>query len=209
MSGEAPAEFALIDEFAETPDEPAVEPIASEPSSEPDQPPPRPPEMPAGEAWHGEAPADIAPAASEDHHDEPPYLSNPWPMSRARAAAEPPAANEAPVPPSVAPHAGQGAAVVRRAVAAPTPASAALHVADGCRWPLRARLRRIHPPDRHAHRRRLRPAMERNRRDLRARSGGPRRQGDRDAPHLERHRAELAGRRRQPPAGGIGRIADL
>ena len=34
------------------------------------------------------------------------------------------------------------------------PSPAALHVADGCRRPLLARLRRIHPPDRRAHRRR-------------------------------------------------------
>ena len=43
-------------------------------------------------------------------------------------------------------------------------ASAALHVADGCRRPLLARLRRIHPPDRRAHRGGLRPAVERHRR---------------------------------------------
>ena len=101
MSGEAPAEFALIDEFADT-NEPAAEAIAPEPSSEPDQPPPRPPGMPAGEAWHGEAPADIAPAASEDHHDEPPSLAESVTDEPApAAAAEPPAVNEAPVPPSV------------------------------------------------------------------------------------------------------------
>ena len=47
----------------------------------------------------------------------------------------------------------------------PLPAPAALHVADGCRRPLLARLRRIHPPDRPAHRRWLRPAVERYRRD--------------------------------------------
>ncbi len=62
MSGEAPSEFALIDEFAEAPDGP-VEPIASEP----------PPVAAVADA--------AAPAA----------------------AAELPAANEAPVPPSVAP----------------------------------------------------------------------------------------------------------
>lgn len=38
ISGEAPAEFALIDEFAETPETQAVEPIASEQPREPDQP---------------------------------------------------------------------------------------------------------------------------------------------------------------------------
>jgi PAS domain S-box-containing protein len=38
MSGEAPAEFALIDEFAEMPEEPAVEPAVAEQPAEPEQP---------------------------------------------------------------------------------------------------------------------------------------------------------------------------
>ena len=50
---------------------------------------------------------------------------------------------------------------------------------------------------------------QRHRRDLRARSRRPRRQGDRDARHLERHHPELAGRRRRPLAGRIVGIADL
>ena len=53
----------------------------------------------------------------------------------------------------------------------PAAASAALHVADGCRRPLLARLGRIHPPDRRPYRRQLRPAVERDRRSVRARSG--------------------------------------
>ncbi len=43
-------------------------------------------------------------------------------------------------------------------------ASAALPVAGGCGGPLCARLRRVHPPDRRAHRRRLRPPLARDRR---------------------------------------------
>ncbi|MFK4584325.1 hypothetical protein ABIF83_007802 [Bradyrhizobium ottawaense] len=49
-------------------------------------------------------------------------------------------------------------------------ASAALPLADGCRGPLCASLRRIHPPDRRAHRRRLRPSLARDRRAILARS---------------------------------------
>ena len=59
MSGEAPAEFALIDEFAETPaempNEPVVEPVASEQPTEPDQPSALIPDMHSTEeASHGE-----------------------------------------------------------------------------------------------------------------------------------------------------------
>ncbi len=43
------------------------------------------------------------------------------------------------------------------------PAAAALRLADGCRRPLHARLRRIHRADRAAHRRGARPALERDR----------------------------------------------
>ena len=91
MSGEAPAEFALIDEFAETPSEPAAEPAVSEPASEA---PLGPPEMPAGEALQGEAPAEMAPAAIEHRHDEPPPAEAEEPAPA--FAAEPPAVSEAP-----------------------------------------------------------------------------------------------------------------
>ena len=43
MSGEAPAEFELIDEFAESPDEAIVEPVGSDQPPEPDEPPPAAP----------------------------------------------------------------------------------------------------------------------------------------------------------------------
>jgi PAS domain S-box-containing protein len=97
MSGEAPAEFALIDEFAEAPNGPALEPIASEPPPGPDLPEALQPEVRAAEASHGDAPADAVPATIEDHHDEPP------PVEAVAAAEPPPAVNEAPVPLSVAP----------------------------------------------------------------------------------------------------------
>jgi len=59
LSGEAPAEFALIDEFAETPEEPVVQHAVSEPVAEPHQPSTLPPESPAAETSQGETPADM------------------------------------------------------------------------------------------------------------------------------------------------------
>ena len=53
---------------------------------------------------------------------------------------------------------------------------AALHLADGCRRPPLARLQRIQPPDRRPDRGRLRSALERHRRNLRAGSRRPRAQ---------------------------------
>src|SRR4029077_16799089 len=89
------------------------------------------------------------------------------------------------------------------------PASAALHVADGPRWPLLARFGRIHPPDRPAHRGRLRTSLERYRGKFPARSRGPRHEGLRDSRYLEQYHAELAGRRRRSFAGRIVGAADL
>jgi PAS domain S-box-containing protein len=57
LSGEAPAEFALIDEFAETPEEPAVEHAVSEPAAEPHQPSTAPLESPTAETSQDETPA--------------------------------------------------------------------------------------------------------------------------------------------------------
>ena len=89
MSGEAPAEFALIDEFAETTEEPAVEPIATE-----QQAPHRQfvaqPEMSQAETSQGETPTTTA-SAIEFHPDEP------------APAAPTTTATIAPVPPSIAP----------------------------------------------------------------------------------------------------------
>ena len=69
--------------------------------------------------------------------------------------------------------------MARRAAAEYAPVAAALHSwqMDQRSWPLLARLGRIHLPDRRAHRGRLRPAVERHRGGLRARSGWPRDEG--------------------------------
>src|ERR1700722_9471988 len=62
LSGEAPAEFALIDEFAETPEEPAVEHAVSEPAAEPHQPSTVPLESPTAETSQDETPATMMPS---------------------------------------------------------------------------------------------------------------------------------------------------
>src|SRR6267142_1032814 len=51
MSGEAPAEFELIDEFAESPSDAAVEPVGSDQPPEPDEPPPTAPQHPLRFLW--------------------------------------------------------------------------------------------------------------------------------------------------------------
>src|SRR5882757_2782148 len=51
MSGEAPAEFELIDEYAESPSEAAVEPVGSDQPPDPDEPPPTAPEHPLRFLW--------------------------------------------------------------------------------------------------------------------------------------------------------------
>ena len=113
-SGEAPAEFALIDEFSSPPS----------------------------------ANAAAERRVMRSRHPNPickRSCSSTCPVAEAQPTEAPPSWLDEPI-------------------AARAPASAALHVADGCRRPLLARLRRIHPPDRRAHRRRLRPAVERDRR---------------------------------------------
>jgi len=97
MSGEAPAEFALIDEFAETLDEPIVEPIVCEQPSEPDLPSALQPDLHPAEASHGEVAADGAISATEVDRDE--------------AAPEGGAAADEPVPsPAAAPSAADESA---------------------------------------------------------------------------------------------------
>ena len=103
MSGEAPAEFALIDEFAEAPNGPALEPVASEPPPGADLPEALPPQVLPAEASQDDAPADAVPATIEDHHDEPPPVEAVADAPAPAAAEPPPAVDEAPVPPSVAP----------------------------------------------------------------------------------------------------------
>jgi len=103
MSGEAPAEFALIDEFAEAPNGPAPESIASEPPPGPDLPEALPPQLRPAEASQDDAPAHAVPATIEDHHDESPPVEAVADAPAPAAAESPPAVNDAPVPPSVAP----------------------------------------------------------------------------------------------------------
>ena len=97
----------------------------------------------------------------------------------------------------------------RPAGAAGAPPAAALHLADGSGRPLHARHRRIRGVDRPTHHGRLRPAMARDRRDLWIRSQRPDDAGLCDGRHLERHHAELAGRRRRHVARRTVRPADL
>ena len=99
--------------------------------------------------------------------------------------------------------------MARRALAGSAPTAITFHVADGCGGTLLARPRRIHRPDRPAHRRRLRPAVARDCRSGRTRSRRPRPQGGRHPRYLDRHQSELAGRWRRPIGSGIVGPSDL
>ena len=184
MSGEAPAEFALIDEFAEPLEAAPEAPIV--PTAEPCAEPPQPDAATAAGTTDGKAGAEPSPFVE-------------------------PVADESVVPPLEMPPRLDYHAPSYPAPDEPTaPAPAALHVADGCRWPLLARLRRIHPPDRRAHRGRLRPAVARHRRKVFGLDPEGRVvKASRHPRHLERHHAELAGRWRRPIAGRTVRPADL
>ena len=168
MSGEAPAEFALIDEFAEPAEEPEQEPAAEsvdeESSEEGDEDIDLQSvlqlNLPPVEASPIEAPLQPAkpdPGVEQPSHhveavaDEP----APPPAEEAASAIEAPRHRQTNPTPSTRRHGS---------TRPPRRASAALHVADGCRRPLLARVGGIHPPDRRAHRRRLRTAVERHRR---------------------------------------------
>ena len=118
--------------LAEPSPEPAIESAAAEAVSE--------------EAIAETIPETVAPE-SEDRPQEPspqepsrqePSPQEPSPYVEAVADEPEPAAS-----PPAQPPAWLDEAAMRTAHRA-----AALHVADGCRWPLLARLRRIHPPDR-------------------------------------------------------------
>ena len=114
LSGEAPAEFALIDEFAETPAEPAVEHALSEPAVEPDRPSTVPPKSPSVEAEQAETPADVimsetmtsetaapetvVPEIAVHHHEPSPYVEAVADEPASPAAEAPPAAQETPNP---------------------------------------------------------------------------------------------------------------
>jgi PAS domain S-box-containing protein len=120
ISGEAPAEFALIDEFAAPPEQPAVEhvvsehaipePLVSEPVTEPEQPAVVAHEMPAAETspvetaaeavavdavTSEETPAETAASPIEIHPHEPsPYVEAVADEPASLAAEEIPAAQE-------------------------------------------------------------------------------------------------------------------
>ncbi len=98
ISGEAPAEFALIDEFADEPDEPGVEPIVCEHPSEPDQPSALQPDLHPAETSHGEAAADEVSSAMEVDRDQP--------APEGRAAADEPAPSPAAAPSTAGESAG-------------------------------------------------------------------------------------------------------
>jgi PAS domain S-box-containing protein len=98
ISGEAPAEFALIDEFAEALDEPIVEPIVCEQPSEPDQPSALQPDLHPAEASHGEVAADGVISATEVDRDEP--------APEGRAGADEPAPSPAAAPSAAGESAG-------------------------------------------------------------------------------------------------------
>jgi PAS domain S-box-containing protein len=106
LSGEAPAEFALIDEFAETPEEPAVEPAVSEPAAEPHQPSTETPatvmtsETMTPEALTSEAvaPETVSPEIAIGPHEPSPYVEAVADEPASAAAEQPVAAQETPNP---------------------------------------------------------------------------------------------------------------
>jgi len=100
ISGEAPAEFALIDEFAESAtSEMTVEQAASDEPAEPDPPTVLQFERPRVEASHAEAPPQTTTPDPEVHQDEPsPYIE-----AVADEPAPPPTAEPSPVIDSASP----------------------------------------------------------------------------------------------------------
>src|ERR1700722_6188526 len=117
LSGEAPAEFALIDEFAETPEVPTVDPAGSEPPAEPHQASTVALESPSADASQDETPADmmtsgtmtsetvapetVAPGIAGHQHEPSPDVEAVADQPPA-AVAEPNAAKETPSSPSTA-----------------------------------------------------------------------------------------------------------
>jgi len=106
ITGEAPAEFALIDEFAESPAETAIEDVASDEPPEPDLQTVLQLDIPHVEASHAEASAETAAPEIEVHQDEP----SPYVEAVADEPAPPPVEEPEPAPaietsasPSIAP----------------------------------------------------------------------------------------------------------
>jgi PAS domain S-box-containing protein len=110
ISGEAPAEFALIDEFAEPPDQPSVEQAVGNEvavADEPAEPDLLQLDIPHVETPHAEAAAESAPADDADRHEPSPQEPAPQePRPQEPAPQEPAPFVEAvadePSPPSVA-----------------------------------------------------------------------------------------------------------
>ena len=136
MSGEAPAEFALIDEFAETPQKPPSNTPSRSRRSNPTGHQQCRPESPSVEAEQAETPADVimsetmtsetaapetvAPEIAVHHHEPSPYVEAVADEPASPAAEAPPAAQETPNPmPSTRGHASahHNVAMARRTVA--------------------------------------------------------------------------------------------
>src|SRR5260370_5794481 len=103
MGGEAPAEFALIDEAVDQPAGPAVEPLADQPP-EPDRLAVLHLDMPVAEASHAGAPPETATPDIEAHQDEPsPYVEAVADEPASPPLPEPAPAIEGSAPPTIAP----------------------------------------------------------------------------------------------------------
>src|SRR5216684_99028 len=103
ISGEAPAEFALIDEAVEQPAEPAVEPIAPDQPLEPDLLTVLEIDMPFVETSHAGAPPETATPDIEVHQDEPsPYIEAVADEPASPPLPEPAPAIEGSAPPTIA-----------------------------------------------------------------------------------------------------------
>jgi PAS domain S-box-containing protein len=101
ISGEAPAEFALIDEVTESPLDAAAEPVVPDPPSDPDLQTVLQLDMPHVEASHAQTSVEIATPDSEIHQHEPP----PYVEAVADEPAAPPAAESPPAAGASAPSA--------------------------------------------------------------------------------------------------------
>jgi PAS domain-containing protein len=143
ISGEAPAEFALIDEFAEwTTSEITVEQAVADEPAEPDPQTALQFDMPNVEASNAEAPPQTT-APDRIHQDEPsPYIEAVADEPAPPSTAEPSPASIPPTPTC------RSAVAARRAVRRIRASSRYASRGGSMPRPLRARPRRIHPPDR-------------------------------------------------------------
>jgi PAS domain S-box-containing protein len=103
ISGEAPAEFALTDEFADQPAEPAVDPVAPDKPPEPDLQTVLQLDVPHVEASRAETPPETATPDLEVDRDEPsPYVEAVADEPSAAPLLEPGPVTEAAAPPPIA-----------------------------------------------------------------------------------------------------------